>query len=211
MIINKNKWSLDIKDDLVKKLEEDYKTKDIAPTKENIFKVFELVSFEDVSVVILGQDPYPKKGDANGIAFSVNRDEKLPASLKNMYKELEADLNIKRETGDLSEIVKQGVLLMNTVLTVEVTKANSHNKYNWQYTTDKVIKDLSSKGNVVFVLLGGSAQKKIPLIDDTKNIIIKEVHPSPLSAYRGFLGSKIYTQINEALINLNKKTIDWSK
>ncbi len=96
-----------------------------------------------------------------------------------MYKELESDLNIKRESGDLSSIVKQGVLLMNTVLTVEVTRANSHHNYNWQYTTDKIIKNLSNKGDVVFVLLGASAQKKIPIIDIKKNVIIKEVHPSP--------------------------------
>ncbi len=211
MKITKNGWNLEIEDELVKKLEEDYKTKDIAPNKENIFKVFNLISFKEVKVVILGQDPYPKKGDANGIAFSVDRNDKLPASLKNMYKELESDLGIKRGTGDLSSIVKQGVLLMNTVLTVEVSKANSHHKYNWQSTTDKVIKSLSDKGNIIFVLLGGNAQKKIDLIDERNNIIIKEVHPSPLSAYRGFLGSKIYTKINNSLEKLNKEKIDWSK
>ncbi len=211
MKINKNGWNLVLKEELVKKLDEDYKNKDVAPLKKDVFKVFDLVSFDEVNVVILGQDPYPKKGDANGIAFSVNREDKLPASLRNMYKELLDDLNIKRTTGDLSNIVEQGVLLMNTVLTVEVSKANSHNKYGWQYTTDKIIEDLSDRGNVVFVLLGGNAQKKISLIDEEKNIIITEVHPSPLSAYRGFLGSKIYTKINESLEKLNKKGIDWSK
>ncbi len=211
MKINKNGWELEIEDDLIKRLEQDYKTKDIAPNKEDIFKVFNLISFEDVKVVILGQDPYPKKGDANGIAFSVDRNDKLPASLKNMYKELESDLGVKRNSGDLSSIVKQGVLLMNTVLTVEVAKANSHHNYNWQSTTDKVIKSLSDKGNIIFVLLGSNAQKKKDLIDGENNIIIKEFHPSPLSAYRGFLGSKIYTKINDSLEKLNEEKIDWSK
>lgn len=203
-------WELFIDDKLIENIEEEYQKKEISPQKENLFKVFELVDFKDVNVVILGQDPYPKKGDANGIAFSVDRKEKLPASLRNLYKELEEDLGIKRENGDLSNIVKQGVLFMNTVFTVEVGKANSHNKYGWQKTSDTVIEDLSKKGDVLFVLLGNNAKKVEKLIDKDKNTVIYEVHPSPLAAYRGFFGSKIFTKINNYLKENNKKEIDWT-
>lgn len=202
-------WKLNISDELYLKIEEEYENYDISPSKENMFKVFELIKFSEVKVVVLGQDPYPKKGDAQGIAFSVNRDYKLPPSLKNMYKELESDLKIVRKSGDLTDVVKQGVLFMNTVLTVRVSEAKSHSQLGWQKTTDQIIKDLSEVGDKIFVLLGADAQKIENKIDINKNVVLKTSHPSPLSAYRGFLGSKIYSKINDELDKNGEKRIKW--
>lgn len=211
MIKKINDWTLNIDDDLYQKINNEYLTLELTPKKENLFKVYEIVKKSEVNVVFLGQDPYPKKGDANGIAFSVNRNNKLPASLRNIYKEIETDLGIKRIDGDLTNIVKQGVLFMNTVLTTEVGKARSHHNYGWQKTTNEIITDLSNKGNIIFVLLGNDAKAAKKNIDINNNIIIESSHPSPLSAYRGFLGSKIFSQINNELSKLKKPIIDWNK
>lgn len=207
--MNINGWNIQINDSFANMIDDIYLKEDVTPLKENLFKVFELVKFEDVNVVILGQDPYPTKGDANGIAFSVNRKESLPPSLRNIYKELKEDLNIDRVDGDLSDIVKQGVLLMNVVLTTQVSKPRYHHTLGWQEITTKIIADLSDKHNIIFVLLGGDAQGYKKYIDCESNIIIETSHPSPLSAYRGFNGSKIFTKINEDLIKQGKKSIIW--
>ncbi len=195
-------------DSKVEDLMNNYDEIKYAPAKKNIFRALELTSLSEVKVVILGQDPYPVPGDACGLSFSVDRAEKLPKSLINIGKELESDMNVKLKTGDLSNWAMQGILLLNTVLTVEKTKANSHHKLGWQITTDNIIKQVSAKQNVIFVLLGKQAQTYEKIIG-THNIIIKAPHPSPLSAYRGFFGSKIFSEINNNLITLGKKPINW--
>lgn len=195
-------------DSKVEDLMNNYDEIKYAPAKKNIFRALELTSLSEVKVVILGQDPYPVPGDACGLSFSVDRAEKLPKSLINIGKELESDMNVKLTTGDLSNWAMQGILLLNTVLTVEKTKANSHHKLGWQITTDNIIKQVSAKQNVIFVLLGKQAQTYEKIIG-THNIIIKAPHPSPLSAYRGFFGSKIFSEINNNLITLGKKPINW--
>ncbi len=179
-----------------------------APEKTKIFRALELTSLNDVKVVILGQDPYPSPGDACGLSFSVNRNEKLPKSLINIFKELNSDLDINRENGDLSDWAKQGVLLLNTILTVEQTKANSHRNIGWQETTNAIINQVADKGNVVFVLLGKQAQAYESLIAG-RCPIINAPHPSPLSAYRGFFHSKIFSEINSELRKLDLIEIKW--
>ncbi len=196
-------------DKKVTELLENYDDNLYAPKRDEVFRALDLTPLDQVSVCILGQDPYPVKGDACGLSFSVNREDKLPKSLKNMFKELESDLGIVRTNGDLSDMAKQGVLLLNTILTVEIGNANSHKNLGWQTTTDHIIKQVSDQGDVVFVLLGKQAHEYEKLVDDSKNIIIKEFHPSPLSAYRGFFGSKLYSKINEALRSLEKKELTW--
>lgn len=196
-------------DDKVSDLLANYDDEKYGPNKENIYKALELTSLDDVSVCILGQDPYPKYNDATGLAFSVNRDDKLPASLKNIYEELYNDLHIKKTTGCLDSWAKQGVLLLNTVFTVKYGQANSHHNLGWLNTSDQIIKQVSDRGGVVFVLLGRQAQSYEKLIDSTKNSIIKESHPSPLAVYRGFRGSKIFTKINNELKKYNRH-VNWS-
>ena len=183
----------------------------IFPELHHILRALDETKFEDVKVVILGQDPYPTPGHANGLAFSVNPTVKpLPKSLQNIYKELEDDLGIVRKTGDLSSWAKQGVLLLNTVFTVEESKPNSHQGLGWEALSDEVIHKLSqNRENLVFVLWGKKAQVKEKIIDSTKHLIIKAPHPSPLSAYTGFFGSKPFSQINAYLKKNNKKEIDW--
>ncbi len=192
----------------VTQLLENYDDDKYAPVKTKIFRSLELTSLNDVKVVILGQDPYPTPGDACGLSFSVERSEKLPKSLINIFKELKSDLNIERVNGDLSDWAKQGVLLLNTILTVEQTKANSHRKIGWQETTNSIINQVADKGNVVFVLLGKQAQAYEKLIDG-RCPIINAPHPSPLSAYRGFFDSKIFSEINIELCKLDLTTINW--
>lgn len=183
----------------------------IYPELHHILRAFDLTKFEDVKVVILGQDPYPTQGHANGLAFSVSPHlETLPKSLRNIYKELESDVGVKRKTGDLSNWASQGVLLLNTVLTVEEGKANSHEGLGWEALTDEAIHKLSlQRKNLVFVLWGKKAQKKEKMIDAEKHFIIKSPHPSPLSAHTGFYGSKPFSKINEYLREHGKKEIDW--
>ena len=192
----------------VKNLLNNYDDNKYAPKKEEIFKALALTPLQEVKVVWLGQDPYPTFGDAMGLSFSINKGVKNPRSLNNMFKELESDLNIKRTNGDLTDWAKQGVLLLNTILTVEIGNANSHKKLGWQQTTDQIIKQLSDQENIIFVLLGNQAHKYQELISDN-NIIIKYSHPSPLSARHSFFGSKLYSEINDNLIRLNKKPIIW--
>lgn len=185
--------------------------KQIFPQKEDTFNVFKLCSFESLKVVILGQDPYHNINQAHGLAFSVQAGVKLPPSLTNIYKELHNDLNIAiAKTGDLSAWAKQGVFLLNTVLTVEAHQAHSHANKGWEQFTDHVIRQISQhKKHVVFLLWGAPAQKKAQLIDHDKHFILRSPHPSPLSAHRGFFGCKHFSQTNNYLLAHDLLPIDW--
>lgn len=186
-------------------------TKTIYPPQEQVFAAFEALDFKDIKVVILGQDPYHGEFQANGFAFSVHQGVKFPPSLKNIFKELEDDLGIKNlHNGDLSHWAKQGVLLLNATLTVEATKAGSHQKKGWETFTDKVIEQVATKQNhIVFILWGSYAQKKGKMIDRNKHFVIETAHPSPLSVYRGFYGSKPFSKINNYLVEVGREPIDW--
>lgn len=182
----------------------------IYPEKDDIFNAYHLTPFEDVKVVILGQDPYHQKGQAMGLSFSVNPGVALPKSLVNIYKELESDLGIHKLTGDLSGWATQGVFLLNTLLTVEDSTPLSHQKIGWETFTDNTIKTLSHrKDPIIFVLWGKNAQLKKQLISD-HHICLEAPHPSPLSSYRGFFGSKPFSTINNLLTQMGKEPIDWS-
>ncbi len=193
-------------------LEEKMKNKTIFPPSKQIFSALNLTPFENVKVVILGQDPYHGVGQANGLCFSVTRDTRLPPSLKNIYKELSADLKIKQPIhGDLSSWAKQGVLLLNNVLTVEEGLAASHQGRGWETFTDFIIRILSEKKmHLVFILWGSMAQKKGSVIDEKKHHIIQSVHPSPLSAHRGFFGSRPFSKTNSYLQSKGIGPIDWA-
>ena len=185
--------------------------KEIFPRTDNIFRALELVSPEDVKVVVVGQDPYHNINQANGLAFSVNKNNKITPSLKNIYREIKRDLNSKTlQNGDLTQIAKQGVLFLNSVLTVEAHKPGSHLNIGWQEITDSIISLLSSEKNIVFMLWGNSAQLKEKFIDLNSNLVLKTSHPSPLSAYRGFIGSRPFSKCNKFLKSKGKKIIDWS-
>ena len=185
--------------------------KEIYPSTENIFRALELVSPRDVKVVVVGQDPYHDINQANGLAFSVDKNNTIPPSLKNIYSEIKSDLNSETlQTGDLTQIAKQGVLFLNSVLTVEAHKPGSHVNIGWQEITDSIISLLSSEKNIVFMLWGNFAQLKEKFIDLNSNLVLKTSHPSPLSAYRGFTGSRPFSKSNKFLKSKGKKIIDWS-
>jgi uracil-DNA glycosylase len=181
------------------------------PPKEDIFTAFNMTPLKKVKVVIIGQDPYHGEGQAHGLAFSVKKDVKTPPSLKNIYKELNDDLGVEIPThGNLEAWAKQGVLMINNVLTVEQGKAGSHQKKGWEKFTDKVISIINEHtSNTVFLLWGSPAQKKASKVDETKHLLLKSVHPSPLSAYRGFFGCKHFSKTNDYLKLKNKSQINW--
>lgn len=183
----------------------------IYPPEENIFQALNLTKLENVKVVILGQDPYHGEGQAHGLAFSVNRDVKIPPSLVNIYKEIASDLDVPIAShGDLTSWAKQGVLLLNNVLTVEAKKAGSHHKKGWEKFTDKIIEIINEKKeNVVFILWGSPAQTKAKNVNHQKHLVLTSVHPSPLSSYRGFFGSRPFSKANEYLTSKNIAPIDW--
>lgn len=191
--------------------EEKKKGKNIFPDEEHILEAFRLTPFHKVKVVILGQDPYHGMGQAHGLAFSVRKGVKPPPSLVNIFKELQSDLNCNiPDHGCLEEWARQGVLLLNTVLTVEESKAGSHHKRGWEHFTDKVIEVLNNqKDHLVFILWGNPAQKKAIHVDEKRHLILKSVHPSPLSFHRGFLGSRPFSQANAYLKTHGLKEIDW--
>lgn len=193
-------------------VKEEYSNKTIYPLGKNIFRAFELCPFDQVKVVIIGQDPYHGPGQANGLCFSVNNGVQLPPSLQNIYKELASDLGVTApQTGELENWSKQGVLLLNATLTVRANQAGSHQKKGWEQFTDAVIKTISDqKENVVFILWGKYAQDKGKVIDRTKHFVITSAHPSPLSAYNGFFGSKPFSKTNDFLLKHLIKPIDWS-
>jgi uracil-DNA glycosylase len=182
----------------------------IYPKKENLFKAFFLCDVPNVKVVILGQDPYHGPDQAVGLSFSVPPSQKLPPSLQNIFKELESDLKIKNTNGDLTKWAEQGVLLLNSVLTVNAGAPASHRDVGWEIFTDEVIKYLSDeKENIVFVLWGNFAIGKRKLIDEKKHLVVTAPHPSPLSSHRGFFGSRPFSKINEYLKSKNISPIDW--
>ena len=192
---------------LIKKVKLEYKEKTIYPKYEDIFKAFRLCDINKIKVVIIGQDPYHGENEATGLAFSVEDNIKTPPSLKNIFLELKNDLNIEKT----NNWARQGVFLINSVLTVEKDKPGSHKMLNWERFTDYVIKVISEKKeNIVFILLGNYAKSKKNLIDEKKHLIIETTHPSPFSVYRGFFGSKIFSKTNNYLKEKNKNTIDFS-
>ncbi|PFO76367.1 uracil-DNA glycosylase [Bacillus cereus] len=192
-------------------LKEEYSTHVVYPELENIFSALEYTSYENTKVVILGQDPYHGPDQAHGLSFSVQPGIKTPPSLLNMYKELRDEYGYEiPNNGYLVKWAKQGVLLLNTVLTVRQGEANSHKGKGWEHFTDRVIELLNERENpVIFILWGRHAQAKKKLITNTKHHIIESVHPSPLSARRGFFGSKPYSKVNTILANMGEREIDW--
>lgn len=192
-------------------LDKEYATQVIYPARNEIGSAFQLTAFDSVKVVILGQDPYHGEGQAHGMSFSVKSGVRIPPSLRNMLKELEDDLGCSLPVnGYLEKWAKQGVLLLNTVLTVRAGEANSHKGMGWETYTNAVIQKLSDRLTpIIFVLWGKPAQSKIKLIDTDKHVILQAPHPSPLSAYRGFFGSKPYSKINEQLVAWGEEPIDF--
>ena len=185
----------------------------VFPEEKNVFTALELTPFESVKVVILGQDPYHGFGQAHGLSFSVQKGTPLPPSLKNIYKELQEDIGGELPTeGDLSHWAKQGVLLLNTVLTVEEGNANSHKGRGWERLTNRLIESLNElKHPVIFILWGKPAQDKEKLITNPNHVLLKAPHPSPLSAYRGFFGSKPFSKVNDILIQQGQTPIRWKE
>jgi uracil-DNA glycosylase len=195
---------------LWRNVEEEYATTKCFPPKNQIFRAIDLTPFDEVEVVIIGQDPYHNDFQANGLCFSVSDQVKAPPSLKNIFTELKDDLGIVKTNNELDSWAKQGVLLLNATLTVRAHEPNSHKDLGWEKFTDFIIKEISEKKeNVVFVLWGAFAQKKASLIDETKHFIIQSAHPSPFSVYRGFYGSRPFSKINDYLKLKGKKQIDW--
>ena len=192
-------------------LEEEYSSRRIFPPREDLFSAFRLTAPDKVRVLILGQDPYHDDGQAHGLAFSVRPGVRFPPSLRNIFQERLDDLGIPVPShGSLESWTKQGVLLLNTVLTVRAHEPASHKKHGWEEFTDAVIRTVGSRTSpVVFVLWGAPAQKKKRLIDTTRHIVLESAHPSPLSAYRGFFGSRPFSRINEALRAHGFAEIDW--
>lgn len=192
-------------------LDEEYKHKTIYPLPQYIYTALRLTTYKNTKVVILGQDPYHEPNQAHGLAFSVNKGVQIPPSLVNIYKELHDDLGCSIPNhGFLSDWAKQGVLLLNAVLTVEAHKANSHKGRGWEELTDTIIKKLNDKNEpVVFILWGANARSKKQFITNPKHLIIESVHPSPLSAYNGFFGSRPFSRANQFLKDNNLEIIDW--
>ena len=193
-------------------LKTEYKTHVIYPPMFDIFNALKYTSYENTRVVILGQDPYHEEGQAHGLSFSVKRGVKIPPSLVNIYKELKSDLGVETPShGDLSSWAEQGVLLLNATLTVRQGMANSHQNIGWSIFTDQVIKLLNeSKNPTVFILWGGNARSKKKYITNKNHLIIESAHPSPLSAYNGFFGSRPFSRANEFLSSNGREVIDWN-
>lgn len=216
-MINKN-WDIvlneEMKKDYFKKLgifvKDEYKTKTVFPPYENIFDALRFTDYNEVKVVMLGQDPYHGLGEAHGLSFSVKEGVRKPPSLQNIFKELNNDLGIIRTASDLTDWAKQGVLLLNSIMTVEQDKPLSHKNKGWENFTDFIIKSLNErKKPVIFLLWGSYARSKKEFITNKQHYIIESVHPSPLSANRGFFGSKPFSKINKILTDNNQRKIEW--
>ena len=214
-----NSWKQELSDEWAKDyfvrltdfVRNEYATKQIFPPGNQIFAAFNATPFNDVKVVILGQDPYHDVGQANGLCFSVNDGIPFPTSLRNIFQEIHNDTGAPiPQSGDLSRWAKQGVLLLNATLTVEAHRAASHQRQGWEQFTDQVISHLSqNRENLVFILWGSYAISKRTLIDDSKHLVLTSVHPSPLSAYRGFFGNKHFSKANTYLTSHGKDPIEW--
>lgn len=217
MLINKD-WDIVLKDEFKKSyfhdlgcfIKNEYKNKIVYPKYKDIFKALKLTDYNDVSVVILGQDPYHGVNEAHGLSFSVQEGVPIPPSLRNIFKELELDLGIKKTTTDLTSWANQGVLLLNSIMTVVKDSPLSHKARGWEIFTDKIIEKLGERQKpVVFILWGSYARSKKELIKGKNHYIIESVHPSPLSASRGFFGSKPFSKTNNFLRKNGIKEIDW--
>ena len=197
--------------DLYKKVLEEYRSRQIFPNPDDIFNAFHLTPLKDVKVVILGQDPYHNDGQAHGLCFSVKPDVEVPPSLVNIYKELQDDLGCRiPNNGYLVKWAKQGVLMLNTVLTVRAHQANSHRGIGWEQFTDAAIRILNEQDRpIVFLLWGRPAQTKKSMLNNPKHLILEAPHPSPLSAYRGFFGCRHFSKTNEFLLRNGLEPIDW--
>lgn len=213
-----NKWDLILKEEfnkeyfknLINFLNNRNKETTIYPNKQDLFKALKYTDYDNVKVVILGQDPYHGEGEANGLCFSVNQDQKMPPSLNNIFKELKDDLNIERTNTDLSDWAKQGILLLNTVLTVEKDKPFSHRNIGWEEFTNCIISKLNEKQSpIIFVLWGNAARSKKELITNNIHNIIESAHPSPFSYEKGFKGSKPFSKTNKYLKFNNISEISW--
>ena len=215
----KSNWRTILKDEfkksnfinLQKFLVDERKNHLVYPEKNYIFNAFNLTPFNTLKVVVIGQDPYHGNGQSHGLSFSVPNGVKIPPSLRNIFKELHNDLNHPiSSNGNLESWAKQGVLLLNSTLTVREKKAGSHQKLGWELFTDNVIKKISDeKEGVIFLLWGAFAQKKSILIDTKKHYILNTTHPSPFSAWKGFFGCKHFSKTNEILLNNNQQPINW--
>lgn len=218
-IIIKNSWQDVLQDEFQKDyyqhlrqyLKNEYATQTIYPDMYHIFEALQLTPFEEVKVVILGQDPYHGPNQAHGLSFSVQPGVRIPPSLRNIYQELQNDLGIQPANhGCLTSWAKQGVLLLNTVLTVRAGQANSHASQGWEILTDEIIKKLNARPEpMVFILWGRHAQKKIEFIDTSRHVVIQSPHPSPFSANRGFFGSRPFSRCNQALVKMGYQPINW--
>ncbi len=214
-----NDWDLYLEEEfqkdyflkLTENLKEEYRAKTIYPKKEDVFNALKFTPYEKVKVLLLGQDPYHGEGQAHGFAFSVQKGIQKPPSLVNMFKELESDIGVKAPShGCLLDWAEQGVLLLNTVLTVREGEPNSHKKFGWTTFTDRIISILNEREDpVIFLLWGRNAIEKLPLITNNRHFVLSTVHPSPLSASRGFFGCKHYSKVNEILKRIGKTPIDW--
>lgn len=213
-----NNWDIILKDEYEKEyfknllnyINEEYNNKTVYPLKENIFKALEYTDYNDIKVVILGQDPYHGEGEAQGLSFSIPNNIKITPSLRNIFKELKNDLNIERTNTDLSDWAKQGVLLLNAILTVCKDTPLSHKDKGWEIFTDEIIKKINEREEpVVFILWGNYARSKKKLITNKNHYVIESAHPSPLSASRGFFDSKPFSKTNNILISINKESIRW--
>ncbi len=215
----KNNWDKILEDEfkkeyflnLMEKVDEEYKTHTVYPARGKIFSALTSCDYDDVKVVILGQDPYHEEGQAHGMCFSVLPNVEIPPSLKNIYKELQSEYGYEIPNhGCLVSWAKQGVLLLNATLTVRAHMANSHLNFGWQKFTDKIIEEVNKKQDpVVFMLWGRNAISKKSLIDDSKHLVLCSAHPSPLSAYAGFFGNNHFKLANEFLREHGKKEINW--
>ncbi|MBB5174143.1 uracil-DNA glycosylase [Texcoconibacillus texcoconensis] len=207
----KNEFSKPYYENLREKLKYEYTHETVFPDRNNIFNALHSTSYENTKVVILGQDPYHGPGQAHGLSFSVQPGVKIPPSLKNIYKELQADLGCPiPEHGYLQKWADQGVLLLNAVLTVRMKEPNSHKDIGWETFTDRVISALNERHHpVVFLLWGRHAQNKASFIDDRRHYVFRSPHPSPFSANRGFFGSRPFSKTNEVLQELGSEPIDW--
>ena len=204
-------WEKDYFVRLTQFVREEYATKQIFPPGRQIFAAFNSTPFHDVKVVILGQDPYHDVGQANGLCFSVNDGIQFPPSLRNIFKEIESDIGTPvPQSGDLSRWAKQGVLLLNATLTVEAHRAGSHQRHGWEQFTDSVIAHLAEhRDNLVFILWGSYAIGKGAFIDRNRHLVLTSVHPSPLSAHRGFFGNHHFSRTNQYIIEHGKTPIEW--
>ena len=198
-------------EELVSFVKQEYASGEVFPAGRNIFRAFDKCPFEKLKVVIIGQDPYHGEGQANGLCFSVNEGVPFPPSLKNIFKEVSDDIGVPvPRSGELDRWAEQGVLMLNAVLTVRAHNAASHAGYGWERFTDAVVKAIAErKQGVVYMLWGSYAQRKGAIANPKQNLILHAVHPSPLSAYRGFFGCKHFSQANNYLISIGKEPIEW--